>query len=78
MAFLQRAKLSRRVGNPDKALLSFGGNYFWADAFTSIPFVASEEIPQKEEVNIYLDAHFPPFQLPFIQRMMLFYSVIHT
>lgn len=38
-----------------------------------------KEIPTKgEEVSIYLDAHFPPFQLPFIQRMMLFYSLWFT
>lgn len=47
---------------------------------TANPFLKmlKRKVPQKEEVNIYLDAHFPPFQLPLIQRMMLFYSVIHT
>lgn len=47
---------------------------------TANPFskMLKRKVPQKEEVNIYLDAHFPPFQLPLIQRMMLFYSVIHT
>lgn len=38
-----------------------------------------EKKSHKSKRSIYLDAHFPPFQLPFIQRMLLlFYKVIHS